>query len=714
VLKALSIAILLSLSSLWAETPRAGHSHYGGELDSGPRQKPWEIRAIGNTPFPITHKNPEVQKWFNQGNALLHSFWYYEAERAFRWCLKLEPGNAMAWWGLSRAAQGTRGKEFLLEAVKRKGTVTERERWYIESSADDSTQNPDDPGYGEVHRNRQRRILERIAMKYPDDVEARALLALTNMMEDRFGTELMVQQVLAKNPDHPGAHHYRIHNWDGKDPEFALESCRRYGAIAPAIGHAHHMPGHIYSGIGMWHEAAIAMDAATRVEKQYMRERMTLPYNNWNYAHNKNYLAYIQGQLGMCEAAVSAGRQLLAAPLDPQENKADAFSPHYQGRLVMNRTLVRFERWKEILDGKVFYWDDKLLRDKEERAFLEALAHLGLGDIDKARKSTAKHKALQSEIEKEKDAKPRWELMQAELKAKLLLAEGQTLAGLTVLGNAASKYEALVEGQNDPPFYPSSLYLDLGRAYLHAKSPALAIKAFEKSLELTRNDGSALAGLAEAWLALGDKAKATDHYARLLHVWSDADPGFAPLAKAKALGLTALSKDVSPAPQRNYAKTTLESLGPNRWEPYGAPVLDARDSQKKRVTLEEYKGRNVVLIFYLGQECPHCLEQLQEAAKRNGDFEKQNTVVLAISSNGPEDNADSLKLKQVPFRLLSDSGFANARRFLSYDDFEEIELHSTILIDAKGRVHWARHGGDPFANFDFLLKEIQRINSLAD
>ena len=131
-LKALCIAFLLSIGSLWAETPRVGHSHYGEALDSGPRQKPWEIKLIGDTPFPITHKNPEVQKWFNQGNALLHSFWYYEAERSFRWCLKLEPENAMAWWGLSRAAQGTRGKEFLREAVKRKGTVTERERWYIE------------------------------------------------------------------------------------------------------------------------------------------------------------------------------------------------------------------------------------------------------------------------------------------------------------------------------------------------------------------------------------------------------------------------------------------------------------------------------------------------------------------------------------------------------------------------------------------------------
>jgi peroxiredoxin len=714
VLKALFLAFLVFTFPVFAEKPRAGHSHYGEALDSGPRQKPWPIAGIGDTPFPITHKNPEVQKWFNQGNALLHSFWYYEAERAFRWCLKLEPDNAMAWWGLSRAAQGDRGREFLREAMKRKAGVTERERLYIESSEEDTTLNPDDPGYWEKTGKKQRQVLERLAMKYPDDVEARALLALNNLAEDRYGTELMVRQVLAKNPDHPGAHHYRIHNWDGKDPEFALESCRRYGSIAPAIGHAHHMPGHIYSGVGMWHEAAIAMDGATRVEKQYMRERMTLPYNNWNYAHNKNYLAYIQGQLGMYEAAISAGRQLLAAPLDPLENKADGFSPHYQGRLVMNRTLVRFERWKEILDGKAFFWNDKLLRDKEERAYLEALAHLGLADLDKARVSIAKHKALQAEIEKEKFAKPRWELMQAELKAKLLLAEGQTLAGLTALGTAAAKFHEIFEGQNDPPFYPSSLYVDLGRAYLKANSPALAVKAFDRSLELIRNDGWALAGLAEAWLALGDKAKATGYYSRVLHVWSDADPGFAPLAKAKALGLVAQPKDESPAPQRSYAKTTLESLGPNRWEPYAAPVLDALDPKNKRVDLAEYKGRNVLLIFYLGQECPHCLEQLQDAAKRNPDFEKHNTAVLAISSNSPEDNADSLKLKQVPFRVLSDRGFANARRFLSYDDFEEIELHSTILIDAKGRVHWARHGGDPFTDFDFLLKEIQRINAQAD
>ena len=49
--------------------------------------------------------------------------------------------------------------------------------------------------------------------------------------------------------------------------------------------------------------------------------------------------------------------------------------------------------------------------------------------------------------------------------------------------------------------------------------------------------------------------------------------------------------------------------------------------------------------------------------------------------------------------LGSDTGFENARRFKSYDDFEEMGIHSTILIDKEGRVHWAKHGGAPFDDF---------------
>src|SRR3954462_440138 len=83
-----------------AEEYKQGHSHLGDEFDAGPREKPWIIPGIGEAKFPISSKNAEAQKWFDQGNALLHSFWYYEAERSFRWARKLDPDHPMPYWGL--------------------------------------------------------------------------------------------------------------------------------------------------------------------------------------------------------------------------------------------------------------------------------------------------------------------------------------------------------------------------------------------------------------------------------------------------------------------------------------------------------------------------------------------------------------------------------------------------------------------------------------
>ncbi|MCX5690329.1 MAG: redoxin domain-containing protein [Planctomycetota bacterium] len=88
----------------------------------------------------------------------------------------------------------------------------------------------------------------------------------------------------------------------------------------------------------------------------------------------------------------------------------------------------------------------------------------------------------------------------------------------------------------------------------------------------------------------------------------------------------------------------------------------------------------------------------------------QNTVVLAVSSATPEKNKESEKLGKLSMVLLSDQEHANARRFTSYDDFEDLELHSTILIDVNGRVHWKRTGGDPFTDVEFLMQSLKRMN----
>jgi peroxiredoxin len=702
------------------EKYKQGHSRHGEAYDVGPREKPWPMEGLVITPFPITTKYPEAQKWFDQGITLLHSFWFYEAERAFRWSVKLDPDCAMAYWGLARAAHDDkRADAFLKEAVKRKDKVSERERLYIEAwAARMKTDIPEIAGGAKDSnegRNREFNArLEQIVMKHPDDVEAKTLLALENLRNNRIGTELLLQQALSKNPRHPGAHHYRIHMWDGKDGEYALDSCEIYGGLATPAGHAHHMPGHIYSRVGMWHEAAIAMDAATRAERQYMIKRMAFPFNTWNYAHNQNYLGYIQTQLGMAEAAISGARQLLAAPLDPKYNLAGQPGIHYMGQMALMRALIRFGRWKELLDEKAFNWQDTA-RDKMNRAYCETLARLGMNDKEKAAKSYAAHAALKDEIAKpeNKSLERTYKAQGEELKAEFALANGEEMNGLALLSEAARQGAELHETYDDPPSYPTLIYNRLGRAYLERRSPALAVIAFDKALKVVANDGFALSGLAEAYAALGEKEKARDAYARLLHVWSDADPGLKPMELAKALGLRAEPKDVSPRKQRNYKRAQLDAFGPGEWVAYAAPKLDALDAEKKRVTLDEYRGRNVVLIFYIGQECSHCVGQLKDLSKRAEELKSLGVEVLAASSNTPEENA-GFNVKDIKARLLSDENFENARRFKSYDDFEEMPLHATVLIDKQGNVHWARHGGAPFTDFDFLMKEIKRLNALQE
>jgi peroxiredoxin/tetratricopeptide (TPR) repeat protein len=717
------LTALLLCSIAWAQTAAStasqlGHSAHGSAFDAGPRQKPRRMEGIGTAEFPITTKNPEVQMWFNQGNALLHSFAFYDAERAFRWCLKLEPENAMAYWGLANATQGERAKDFLAEALKRKNTVTERERLYIEALEVAMLPRPagfrrESANASENQRREQIKKLETLCLKYPDDMEARAYLALAMMGEDRYGTELVVREVLAKQPMHPGAHHYRIHNWDYHEAEQALESCRKYTEAVPNIGHAQHMPGHIYSILGMWNEAAISMDTATRVEKRYMQESLTFPFNNWNYGHNRNYLSYIQEQLGMVDAAIFGARQLIDAPHDPQENGEDWRSSQSFGIFALARALAKFERWDEILDPKVIPWRD-IYRDKVHKAYFESRAWLAKGEPEKAAKSIRAHQALKKELDKNKDFEAIYNIESEELEARSALARGENLEGLSMLAQAAQHEADFQRDYADPPLYPAALYPDVGEAYLKEKSPQLAREAFQKALDLTRNDLFALSGLVRAYTAMGDKPKAEDAMARLLYVTANADQGLKALELAKATGVTAAPRPDTPASERNYARVSLDRFGPPKWEPYTAPALDVRDSSGKPVSLTDYRGKNVILVFYLGLECPHCMRQLRDLQKNKDEWERLDAVVLAVSSTAPEKNAGQLKefgeLNGV--RILSDDHFTNARRFHSYDDFEEIELHSTSLVDKKGRVYWSRLGGDPFGDTAFLAKQLERMNQL--
>ena len=712
----LAIALLTTVAVRADESP--GHSKHGAAFDSGMRLKPWEMPGIGTAPFPISTKNPEVQKWFDQGNVLLHSFWFEEAERSFRWCLKLDPECTMAYWGLARCGftwfdrgqpslddpRYARFRDFLNEAIKRKDKVTERERMYIEAWE-----------YGFAPKVEKRQLvlinrLEKIAVKYPDDIEAKAFLALFNIGEgSALATQSLIDQVLAKNPMHPGAHHASIHNWDGAINEQALKSCDLYGKAAPGIGHALHMPGHVLSKVGMWHEAAIAMDSATRTELRYMNERLALPFETWNYAHNRNYLCYIQEQLGLADASIQGARDLLAAPRDPDYNP-DSYGSASEGVLALVRALVKFERWKEITTPDSM---PTLGKNDEMRGFVvfaETIAYAKLGDVQRAKASQAELKKVMKLRPGQKELDDFSKVLMETANAAVLEADGKLFDARQALTRAADIEQGMRgrnEFINDPPLQPWPVQRLLGDLLYKEGSNYLAIDAYKKALKNEPNDGFSLAGLARTYAKLGDRTNADYYASRLTYVWSSADPSLKWMTDVQALGLglgkTPLAE--TPNKERQYRPLDLASFGPSNWQPYAAPALDVVDGTGKHVRLEDCRGKNVLLIFYLGSSCVHCVKQLEAINKRAAEFTSRNTVLLAVGSGPAEANTPG----DIHFTMLSDPSHDNARRFASYDDFEDMELHSTILIDANGRVRWKRTGGDPFSNVDFLLGELARV-----
>jgi len=715
-----SIVLVLALAGVVRADDEPGHSQHGSAFDTGLRQKPWKMEGIGHTHFAITTKVPEVQVWFDQGNTLLHSFWFEEAERSFRWCLKLDPDCAMAYWGLARCGMNwftarhapsdpvlERSKDFLKEAVRRKDAVSERERMYIEAWDDAFDLESDKPN--EILARR----LQQIALKFPDDIEAKALYALFSIRPGgALGTEMVIREVLAKEPDHPGAHHYRIHNWDGVATEQGLPSCARYGPIAPNIGHSNHMPGHNYSKLGMWHEAAISMDSATRVELRYMNERLALPFEMWNFAHNRDYLCYIQEQLGMERASREGARSLIAAPRNPQLSDKEGDETFEFGLRALVRGLIKFERWELILEDGSIPWRDTP-EDKNLRAWVETLAYIGQGKlVDASARLDELEVALEAN-KKDGDPPKEWKVPLDVAEGLLRAGEGKILEATRLLTDAASiehKAREKREYTNDPPSQAWPVYRLIGDVYEQRGEHRLAVEAYDQALLAEPNDGFSLSGLARAHAALGHDADARRCANALAYVWSSAEANLKWRTSVDALGLITQPAAATPAPERRYEPAKLDSLGPNVWAPFLAPKLDCVDADGARVQLEDLRGKNVLLVFFLGRECVHCMEQLRAIDGRRGDWTKQNTVVLAVSSAAPEKNKSSQELGDLCARLLSDKDHDNARRFTSYDDFEEMELHSTILIDTQGRVHWKRTGGEPFKDIDFLLAEVTRMN----
>src|SRR5579864_575468 len=236
---------------------------------------------LGTVHFPVSCSS-EVQKPFARGVALLHSFWYEEAEKEFVDIAKSEPNCAMAHWGAAMslwhqlwdepdAKVIAHGLKEANEGQALSKHATPREKAYIAAIAalyeDSKTLNHD------ARAKAYSDAMKKVCASYPDDHEAAAFYALSLLssgetLEHRKEAAAILEKLFATEPDHPGVAHYLIHAYDTPQlAELGIPAARRYAQVAPAAPHALHMPSHIFARVGLWQDdinSNLASVAATR------------------------------------------------------------------------------------------------------------------------------------------------------------------------------------------------------------------------------------------------------------------------------------------------------------------------------------------------------------------------------------------------------------------------------------------------------------------
>ena len=726
-----------------------GHSFHGEAFNEGPRQSAYLMKGMGRVRFPVTTSVQEAQLFFTQGIAQLHGFWYFEAERSFRQAAMLDPDCAMAYWGMAVANRNNaeRAQGFIEEAKKRRDTAGKREQLWIDSEVNywvDTKKAKKD------RRRKMIRDLEAIIYDYPDDIEARAFLAVWMWQSAREGLPIhshgavnaLIEDVLDVEPMHP-CHHFRIHLWDNEKPARALDSAARCGQGSPGIAHMWHMPGHIYSKLKRYHDSAWQQEASARVDHAHMMRDRVLPDQIHNFAHNNEWLTRNLNHLGRANDAMALARNMIELPRHPKYNslaKPDAPTEYGKrgsaryGRMRLLETLLRYEMWDEIIRASqtVYLEETTIPEEQAKRLAAIGVAHYALGQAEKGIKTLAKLDELKHRLEDMKleagakageDARAGEKNDKETKKAKadamkpfdgriktINQYRAELLAHQAATDEDGDEFnKQIAKAGKMSRERKSQLHLQVGNKKEAEKLASQSARA--------EGQVQPLANYVDILWRSGKEKEAVEQFKKLRKISAHIDieravfQRLAPVAKKLDL-----PKDwrVKFQPADDVGdRPSLDTLGPFRWSPSPATDWTLADGQGKKHTLEDYAGRPMIVIFYLGKGCAHCIQQLGTFAPETDRFRQAGIDLIAISTDDVDGLRETVQQNKTgtpfPFPLVSDASLKVFKQYRAYDDFEQQPLHGTFLIDRQGLVRWQDISYEPFTQVDFLLRESQRL-----
>jgi len=501
---------------------------------------------------------------FDAALALLHNFWYARALEAFNKLIKADPECAMAYWGAAMTYNHpfwdppTKEDLSAAWALVQKGMkatkMTPREKMYLDAVAALYK----DAGAGSPKEERDTAYLAAMKAtvdKYPDD-ETKLFygqMLLSTMPEGMVDDDIqpvvanILEEVYLRKPMHPGVLHYLTHVYD--DPvnsEKGLLAARAYAKSAMAVPHAHHMPSHIFTRLGLWEESAKANENAWRISEEDVK--MAAEHGGHRDFHALNYLQHAYLQMGRYRDAKRL-TEIFTKEYDGLEDKRTApDTPLLQAKHVKGRTIFG------LPDRVVYGYFDTLARYLIEtgdwqsfskiplvapsrdfvamKTQLEAGAAAKRGDVAAARAAADKLVRLSKEPDQYPFVQRIITIQAKEAEAFAAHAAGDEEGVIEKMSEVAA-IEDSIFALSQPSYPAIPAHEIFGNMLMEMKRPADAMKHFTETLKRTPGRPKAIYGMARAADALGDKQTAAKRYTEFLKVWENADKDLPEIAIAR-------------------------------------------------------------------------------------------------------------------------------------------------------------------------------------
>ncbi|HTM09492.1 MAG TPA: hypothetical protein VL754_13995 [Verrucomicrobiae bacterium] len=538
-----ALAVFFVLLASCAAPQSTQHDHGGGAAAPVSDLHP----GLGNYHHPITTRNPEAQTYFDQGLTLLYGFNHDEAARYFQRASALDADAAMPYWGLALSvgpnyndtavdeARAKRTYDAVRAAAARASKASAREQDYIGALGKRYPSANPKSDWKKLHLEYSDAMRE-LVKKYPDDLDAATMFAESLMMlrpwqlwtadgkpaPNTLELVAVLESVLRRNPDHPGANHFYIHAVEASpNLERAIPSAVRLMGLVPGAGHLVHMPGHIFLQTGDYDLAAQTNENAADADKSFVRRTgATGVYPLMYWTHNLHFIAYARAQQGRYQEARRA-----AEDMTHNVGDADLKMQMLEGfHLYPMMIELRFHRWENILRSPEVSPERKL--QQAFRRYARAYAFASLGRLDEAAAERREFETLRKAVPQDSryminnHSSDVLGFAGATLDARLAWSRGEKDRAIEEWRRAVKLQESLQ--YDEPPPWVYGVRQSLGAALLQSGRAKEAEAVFREALAKQPREGRLLFGL---WQSL--QAQRRDSEAPLVEqqfraAWKDA------------------------------------------------------------------------------------------------------------------------------------------------------------------------------------------------